>query len=177
LVQRHKVFVSFHHGNDAGYKERFESICENHIVSGSVDDGDIDPNLPTETIRQKIRDKYLRDTTVTVVLIGSETWKRKHIDWEIGSSLRDTKLNPRSGLIGILLPSYPRNNPGYYNHCTIPPRIWDNVECDFAAVYGWSENANTIADWIHEAYLRRSKILPDNAREQYKNNRSADAWC
>ncbi len=35
--------------------------------------GDIGTNLKTETIRQKIRNKYLADATVTVVLIGSET--------------------------------------------------------------------------------------------------------
>ena len=51
------------------------------MVSKSVQIGDIDSNLPTERIRQKIRDEYLRDSTVTIVLIGSETWKRKHIDY------------------------------------------------------------------------------------------------
>jgi hypothetical protein len=177
MAQRHKVFVSFHHGNDAGYKERFEQICDGYIISGSVDDGDIDTSLPTGTIRQRIRDKYLRDTSVTVVLIGRETWKRKHVDWEIGSSLRNTKLNPRSGLIGIILPSYPRPSPGHYDHCTIPPRLWDNVECEYAGVYGWTEDPEVLADLIHEAYKRKSKVLPDNSRDQFGRNRTTDRWC
>ncbi len=37
------------------------------IISKSVQIGDIDPNLPSERIRQVIRNNYLRDTTVTVV--------------------------------------------------------------------------------------------------------------
>ena len=80
---RHKVFVSYHHANDQYYKNLFDNLFSNIydiMVSKSVQIGDIDSNLSTERIRQKIRDEYLRDSTVTVVLIGSETWKRKHVD-------------------------------------------------------------------------------------------------
>ena len=66
---------------------------------------------------------YLKDSTVTVVLIGEETWKRKHVDWEIGSSLRQTQNNSRSGLLGIILPTYPRESVKKYNPYTIPPRL------------------------------------------------------
>ena len=106
MNERHKVFVSYHHDNDQEYKNQFERICTDVTISRSVSIVDIDPNANTEYVRQKIRDEYLRDSTVTVVLIGRETWKRKHVDWEIYSSLRDTQKNPRSGLIGILLPTY-----------------------------------------------------------------------
>ena len=54
-------------------------------------DGDIDDSLATDTIRQRIRDNFIRDATVTVVLIGPCTWQRKYVDWEIGSSLRATR--------------------------------------------------------------------------------------
>ena len=78
------------------------------IVDKSVEDGDIDDlNIKTETIRQKIRDDFIADATVTIVLIGPCTWQRKHVDWEIGSSLRDTKKNSRCGLLGIWLPNHP----------------------------------------------------------------------
>ena len=154
MSSRHKVFVSYHHALDEFYKNSFEkrfgSVFE-AIVPGSVNDGDIDPNLPTETIRQKIRDEYLRDTSVTVVLIGAQTWQRKHVDWEIGSSIRQTKMNPRSGLLGILLPSYPRNDPSKYNSRTIPPRLYDNLRCGFAAIHNWSDDAKEVQDWIHKA--------------------------
>ena len=71
------------------------------IVDRSVDTGNIDDtDLKTATVRQKIRDEYIRDATVTIVLIGPRTWQRKHVDWEIGSSLRKSKRNPRCGLSG-----------------------------------------------------------------------------
>ena len=98
---RHKVFVSYHHANDQDYRDQFEKLfvdIHDIMVPKSVQIGDIDSNLKKDTVRQKIRDEYLRDSTVTVVLIGTETWKRKHVDWEIGSSIRSTEYNPRSGL-------------------------------------------------------------------------------
>jgi len=82
MTIRHKVFVSYHHENDERYKIIFEKMFGDVYISKSVEIGDIDPNLKTETIRQKIRDEFLRDSSVTVVLVGKETWKRKHIDWE-----------------------------------------------------------------------------------------------
>ena len=79
------------------------------IVDRSVDTGNIDDTgLKTATVRQKIRDDYIRDATVAIVLIGPRTWQRKHVDWEIGSSIRKTKRNPRCGLLGIVLPNHSR---------------------------------------------------------------------
>jgi len=72
---RHKVFVSYHHANDQVYRNHFEKLFANiHdiMVSSSVQIGEIDPNIQTETIRQKIRDEYLSDSTVTVVGSSSD---------------------------------------------------------------------------------------------------------
>ncbi len=179
MSNRHKVFVSYHHELDESYKKIFELRFGNvfgAIMPGSVQVGDINPGLPAETIRQKIRDEYLRDTSVTVVLIGAETWQRKHIDWEIGSSIRHTEFNPRSGLIGILLPTYPRADKSKYNRRTIPPRLHDNIACGFASIHNWSEDAATVQGWIHQAYLRKSTKLPDNSRPSFAKNRTGSAW-
>lgn len=178
-ITRHKVFVSYHHDNDQAYRDRFEKLFAGQhdiMVSKSVQDGDIDENLPAETIRQKIRDEYLRDSTVTVVLIGTETWKRKHVDWEIGTSLRETKYSSRSGLLGILLPTYPGYKKREYDPHTIPPRLFDNLENKFATLHMWNEDPATMKQWIHEAFERRNKILPDNSRASFGKNRSGVAW-
>ena len=183
MMERHKVFVSYHHDNDQAYREKFERLfadIHDIIVPKSVQIGDIDPNLSTERIRQIIRDEYLRDTTVTVVLVGSETWKRKHIDWEIAASIRDTKYNPRSGLLGILLPSYHQyydTEYGKYEACTIPPRLYDNLKCRYAKLYEWSDDPIIVQRWIHEAFKRRKEVLPDNSYPPYKKNHSGERWC
>lgn len=179
MSSRHKVFVSYHHANDQEYRELFEGLFSDVydiMVSKSVEIGDIDPNLKTDTIRQKIRDEFLRDSTVTVVLIGEETWKRKHVDWEIGASIRDTKLNPRSGLIGVFLPSHPDYGRDKYNRYIIPPRLHFNAECRFAKLYDWNNNPNKVQTWIDEAFKRRNKTNPDNSYPPFVNNRSGERW-
>jgi hypothetical protein len=178
-LPRHRVFVSYHHANDQLYRDQFERLfaqVHDVMVSQSVQIGDIDPNLPTETVRQKIRDEYLRDSTVTVVLIGAQTWQRKHVDWEIGSSIRDTKYNPRSGLLGILLPSYPRRAVNSFNPHTIPPRLQDNVKCGFAKIYNWTDDPVAVQRWIHVAFEQRNSVTPDNSYPSFVNNRSGDSW-
>lgn len=185
-TQRHNVFTSYHHANDQAYRNKFEQLFnEKHdiLISKSVQIGDIDTNTPTERIRQIIRDNYLRDTTVTVVLIGSQTWQRKHVDWEIGSSLRHTQYNSRSGLIGIFLPTYTDTvewdyvtKKWRYNPYTVPPRLHDNVVKGFASLHKWDTNPNTVQDWIHKAFERRFEVLPDNSMESFTNNRSGLRW-
>ncbi len=186
-ADRHKVFVSFHH-EDQTYKDLFVHMMGDDIVDKSVEDGDIDDaNLKTGTIRQRIRDEFIADATVTVVLIGPCTWQRKHVDWEIGSSLRDTKKNSRCGLLGILLPNHPNHFTTQCNRRLIPPRLADNCAGfdPYAVVYEWplaidqwspawrvDQAARAIRDWIHKAFQRRNGTPPTNNRQQFGRNRS-----
>ena len=101
-----KVFISYHHENDQQDKEYLSQLAkyENVFEDCSVEVGDIDDNLSSEAIRQKIRDEFLRDTQVTILLCGTETKTRKHIDWELKSSMIDGKINKKSGILVINLP-------------------------------------------------------------------------
>lgn len=180
MSNRHKAFASFHHSLNQNYKRIFELRFGNAfgaIAPSSVNDGDIDPNLPTDTIRQKIRNNHLRDTSVTVVLIGAEAWQRKYIDWEIGMSIRHTKYAPRSRLVVILLPTNPRDDKSKYHRRTIPPRIHDNIESRFASIHNWPEHApTTVKGWIHQAYLRKSTKQADYSRASFGKHCTGDAW-
>lgn len=172
---RHKVFVSYHHYNDEYYRDKFDELTNEIIIPKSVKIDDINTNLPTKTIRQKIRDEYLKDSTVTIVLIGAQTWQRKHVDWEIGSSIRNTSLNPRSGLLGIILPTYPRSGNNY-NPNTIPPRLYYNIKCGFAKIYNWTENKIELQNWIDEAFNNKNKIEPDNSYPSFIKNHFGERW-
>ena len=103
----HKVFVSFHHANDQWYKDVLVKWgTENNVfIDGSVDMGEIPDNWDAQHIREYIRDNHLKDTTVTILLVGTETKNRKHIDWELFSSMYDGKVNKKSGILVINLPS------------------------------------------------------------------------
>ena len=177
-IQRHKVFISFHE-KDIRYKEKFVRMMGRRIVDRSVDTGNIDDTgLKTATVRQKIRDEYIRDATVTIVLIGPRTWQRKHIDWEIGSSIRRTKKNSRCGLLGILLPNHLDYGKNTLDPHLIPPRLADNWLEDhiYADIYDWPKPwaPARIAEWIHQAFLRRSGPPPNNSRKPFGRNRSRD---
>ena len=182
MGQRHRVFISYHHSEaDEPYRRQFETLFDDKsdiLDSQAVQLGDIDPGLNTEYIYQTIRDKYVADATVTVVLIGSSTWQRKYVDWEIYSSLRDTKNNPRNGLLGILLPTF--GKPGQpIDWQTVPPRLYDNLtgQNPFAKVYWWSTSAAEVQGWIHTAFLRRDKEPPpNNGRVLFSKNRTGDNW-
>ena len=176
-IPRHKVFISYHHDSDQRYKDYFASMMRGDFVDKSVRDGDIDDeNVKVETIRQRIRDEFIRDATVTVVLIGPSTWQRKHVDWEIGSSLRSTETNSRCGLLDILLPNHFDANKSTYDPRRIPPRLADNATGNdpFAKIYNWTSDAESVRVWIHEAFQRRQDTQPRNNRVQFKNNRSGD---
>ena len=175
-VPRHRIFISYY-DEDRKYKDRFVRTMGDKIIDRSVQVGNIvDDNLLVETIRQTIRDEYIADATVTVVLIGPCTWQRKHVDWEIGSSLRDTNNNSRCGLVGILLPHHPDYDKDTFNPNLIPPRLADNCNGDdsFASIYDYPKRqvSATIKRWIHEAFVRRRGTPPDNSRIQYGRNRS-----
>ncbi len=177
-VPRHKVFISYHH-EDQPYKDWFVQEMGDDIVDESVEDGDIDyDDLATETIRQYIRDGFIRDATVTVVLIGPCTWQRKHVDWEIGSSLRKTKKKSRCGMLGIILPNHADYGKSKFGLHRVPPRLADNVSEDdsYALVYDWPRNVqlSNVRGWIHRAFLRRDGTPPNNGRKQFRRNRSGD---
>ena len=105
---KHKVFISYHHSNDQFYKN--ELLALNYLydifIDGSVDTDDIDETLADQKIRTVIRDDYLGNSTVTVLLVGSETKNRKHIDWELYSSMFDGSVNKKSGVLVVQLPGY-----------------------------------------------------------------------
>ncbi len=109
----HKVFISYHHENDQDYKDLLLEInrLNSIFIDESVDTGDISDNLDDNAIREQIRDEYLKDSTVTIVLVGLETKKRKHVDWEIYSSMFDGTINKKSGILVINLPT---TNCTYY---------------------------------------------------------------
>lgn len=103
----HNVFISYHHANDQFYKDQLVALGSRFsaFVDRSVDTGDISEDLTDEAIRRHIRDHYLRQTTVTIVLVGVQTKHRKHVDWVIHSSMYDGSVNHRSGILVVNLPS------------------------------------------------------------------------
>lgn len=103
---RHKVFISYH-AVDAvevvDFIEKYDDVFIARAIGMEEDGSDIIDSTNVDYIRRTIREKYLKDSTVTMVLVGACTWARKFVDWEVYSSLRS---NPSpNGLLAVQLPS------------------------------------------------------------------------
>lgn len=179
-TKKRNVFISYYHEQDQEYKNRFVRMMQDHIVDKSVNVGNIvDQNLPLDEIRRKIRDDYIADATVTIVLIGPCTWQRKHVDWEISSSIRKTQKNPRCGLLGIRLPNHTDFEKQEFNERLIPPRLAINTrgKDPYAMVHRWngSDNqVNSVRKWIDAAFERKGGTPPNDNLDMFARNRTTD---
>ena len=183
MTQKRKVFFSFHE-KDSEARDRLVKVLGDKIIDKSVHQDDIkDFNLKTETVQQRIRDEHVAGSEVTVVLIGRCTWKRKHVDREIHSSLRDTPSNPRNGVIGILLKSHFNYDQTSVESRLIPPRVADNLHGPnpYARIYKWPKKTLTkkFLRWIEEALERRSIDPSTRKRTLFSENqkgRCSQGW-
>lgn len=197
----HRVFISYHHANDQAYKENLVKWAEENEIfkDWSVDIGDISDDLTDQQIREKIRDEYLRDSTVTILLVGTETKNRKHIDWELYSSMYDGKVNKKSGIIVINLPStnttgchasHNGEHENVFSHISswtsvtdraeyerrypyMPARILDNWLSGGAKISAISWNDLTVEKirfMIDKAFEDRSNCTYDLSREMKRRN-------
>jgi len=197
----HRVFISYHHANDQEYKEALVKWAEENdiFIDWSVDIGDISDDLTDQQIREIIRDEYLRDSSVTILLVGTETKYRKHIDWELYSSMYDGKVNKKSGVIVINLPII---NCSYYTashsgekeyvfpentiwtsisdrdeyerrYPYMPDRIIDNLLNSNAkvSVIGWDKlTVNKLKYMLEKAFEDRSSCSYDLSRPMRRRN-------
>ncbi len=195
----HKVFISYYHDNDQGYKEQLVKFGKDNSIfmDASVDTRDISDDLSDERIREIIRDGYLRDSTVTIVLVGTETKRRKHVDWEIYSSMYDGKVNKKSGILVVNLSEtgsehihtshgeeernlYPDimswvsiDSKTKYEDRYMPARLMDNLLEPKAkvSVTPWNRiNAKTLSVLIELAFRDRGQCQYDLRRPMRRNN-------
>src|SRR4051812_19538675 len=124
-VSRRKCFVTFHQA-DRAYVDSFVAKFSDVFIPRVLGVSDIDDFINStdyDYVMRRIRERYLTDSSVTIVMAGRCTWARKYVDWEVASSLRNDPINRRSGLFGIRLPYMPTGVP-----TTVPDRFHDNIK-------------------------------------------------
>lgn len=173
---RHKVFISYHHEDQDEVEEFVDTydherdVFITRALGVEMDQDIIDSDNP-EYVMRRIRELYLKDSTVTIVLIGKCTWARRYVDWEIQASLRHGETVTPNGLLGIVLPSA-GNKP------TAPERLRKNLPGDdldgYARWYWYPKRKDTLSNWIDDAFNARKNRsdLIVNPRERYKYNRT-----
>src|SRR3989344_3650884 len=168
--EKHKVFISYYHKGNQKYRDEFERLFGHLFINKSVEEGDIDSDNSDDYIKHLIQDDYISDASVVVVLCGQNTWKRKHVDWEISAGL-NKKVGGYSGLLGIHLPTHSDYQKNEYHSNNIPARLADNLKTKFATIIDWTESEEIMKKKIQEAFDDRTKDdLIDNSREQMDEN-------
>lgn len=170
---RHKCFVSYHAADAeeaADFVESFESIFIPRAIGVEEGDGSVIDSEDVDYIRDVVRTDYLRDSTVTIVLVGRCTWARKFVDWEIYASLRDTKYSKKNGLLGLLLPSAETDVP------KAPERLADNIPINGSEAYGrylyYPKSESSLRSSIEDAFQARTARahLIENTKALRKRN-------
>lgn len=143
-----RVFFSFHYDDDVW---RANQVRNADVVAGSDVAGFLDRSeyekakkKGKEGIQRMIR-RHLKDTTVTVVLIGSITASRPWVKYEIEHSLAR-----KNGLLGIYIHHLkdPNNPPGSRG---AKPSVPEGVE--FSA-YDWDKDLDRFRKEIEAAGKR-----------------------
>ena len=107
-----KTFISY----DNARKENKAFIKDLINSSNGIHDFSLDYSIDldnNESIRQKIRDEYITDATVLVLLATTDAKGRKFIDWEIAAAMyegqkrKDGKTND---ICGIVVVDYIKHN-------------------------------------------------------------------
>lgn len=162
---RRKVFISYHHRGDQRwfneftrlFAERFEIFYDNSL-DGRIRSDD------AEYINRTIREEHIVGSSITIVLCGAETWKRKYVDWEIYST-----LHHKHALMGIALPTAAKGDQG---KIIVPSRLYDNIQSGYAHwLGGWINDPQALQVAIETAIQKskdKSKIR--NSREKMGRN-------
>jgi hypothetical protein len=134
---RRKCFVSYH-GEDLAAVEQFIARFGKHnfIKRGITLPREVIASNDTEYVMRRIREIYLRDSTVSILLIGECTWARRYVDWELQASLRRPVGGHPNGLIGILLD--PKTRP------TSPSRFRLNRDSGYAKYHFYPRDVTSL---------------------------------
>ena len=141
-----KVFFSFHYERDIW---RANVVRNSGIVEGSAAAGFHDASLWEEAKKKgdtevkTLIDKGLVGTSVTVILIGAETSKRKFVDYEIEQSTARG-----NGLLGIYISGIKDQNGNTDVQGPAPTRlITAGAPCQY-----WDRNK--FGEWVEAAYKK-----------------------
>jgi len=161
----HKCFISY----NAADKDAVDKFCEkfsgSFIRRGLKMEDDIIDSTNTDYVMQRIRSLYLKDSTVTIVLIGKCTWARRFVDWEVQSSLRNPADGYPNGVVAIQL---------WDSYTTLPNRVNLNVNSGYSKFYKYPASSSALEKLIDEAFDARfdKQNLIENPRDRFINNRS-----
>ena len=171
---RRKCFISYHHADEWVVNNFIGTFDHGHDVFiargiGQEMTQDVIDSTDADYVMRRIREIYVGDSTVTIVMLGRCTWARRYVDWEIQASLRPWgAVALPNGLLGIKLGSF-TTFPERFNNNLIQPGRPDH----YAGHIPYPASADILWSAIEWAYQRRSTHahLVNNPRDRFTYNR------
>lgn len=145
-----KVYISFK-AEDMAYKDEIQSWSHLDYIDKSLN-VPINSDDPDYVLR-KIREDYLSDSTVTIVLIGTRSgeWlgesEQYYIKKEIQASLYNGVGNSKNGILGVVLPDMLSDVYGGSYTCQTCGRSHNLVRVE----------SNTVKEFSYNYYLPNEK--------------------
>lgn len=157
-MAKRKVFISYHHANEQKVVDEFiKTFSEDYEVftDGSLEDASDSDD--SEYLNQVCRES-IDGTSVTIVMIGTQTGCRKFVDWE----MRYT-LYVKHGLVAL-------SSPGLMDSAAcLPERLKDNRKSGYAKWYTYPTTAASLKTIIEEAFNADPGKI-NNSREKMGKN-------
>ena len=106
----------YHHDDGdaaAHFVGEFGPLFEQTYTRGVTDGDDFVGSPVDDLIIDSIRNRYVLDASLAIVLLGKSTWSRRFVDWEIAAALNTGAATPLPLLALCLTREPPR----------LPPRL------------------------------------------------------
>ena len=163
----HKCFLSYNAADKAAVDDFCATYAGSFIRRGMKMEEDIIDSTDTDYVMRRIRELYLQDSTVTIVLVGRCTWARRFVDWEVQASLRNPADGYPNGLVAVQL---------WESYTKLPNRVQLNRDSEYAKFYKKPTSSKSLENMIDEAWDARfeKQNLVVNPRERFSYNRSCD---
>ena len=133
------------------------------------------------SVIHKIRDRYLKDSVITIVLLGPCTYTRRSVDLELMASLHhggDEMADPDeaerlpNGLLGIMLPNY--SSAGFPDRLNENLQVPDRGTRSYADVIPYPQSKDELAEALREVERARTERydLVDNSPHMFSEDRA-----
>lgn len=144
------VFFSFHYDNDV---TRAMIVRHSGVTKAGLEDHGVIDKAAFEELQKKGTtavqnwiDNQLKNTTVTVVLIGSETLERPFVKYEIEQSKK--RGNAIIGVFVNKLQDFKRNTTIRCNTSNFPYKLYDWIDND---------GYNNLGKWVEAAAVANNR--------------------
>jgi hypothetical protein len=115
---------------------------------------DIVKSGDSDYVKRRIREAYLKDSVVTVVLLGRCTWTRRIVDWELLASLENRGGTLPNGLLGVMLPSYEAGD--FPDRLNLNLRVDEETRDCYARVIPYPKSQEALTYELDDAFGART---------------------